>query len=38
MIGFRLEDPVSNDQAVQTMLSIEGVNFEARGCHSFREA
>ena len=29
MIGFRLEDPVSNDQAVQTMLSIEGVNFEA---------
>lgn len=28
MIGFSLEDPVSNDQAVKTMLSIESVNFE----------
>ncbi len=29
MIGFGLEYPISNDQAVQTMLSIESVNFKA---------
>jgi CubicO group peptidase (beta-lactamase class C family) len=29
MIGFGLATPISNDQAVQTMLSIEQANFEA---------
>ncbi|MEM7551534.1 MAG: serine hydrolase domain-containing protein [Bacteroidota bacterium] len=29
MIGFGLASPISNDQAVQTILSIEEVNFKA---------